>query len=238
MHVAWHRDSCWRARCLSVQVLQGVVSSFPVSLEVLSRSGAVMSESKVILMWCFTSINTILMVLFLLPSNEWMEMYVWCIKTSIQNLVCSQHQINTVHTFRLSQTITTKEICANKVLNEKKVQLYIVVKCRNIYRGVCVCVCVCVCYSSIKVLLLCVCVPDIFPHGGGKCVPGIRGSGVFIELLAASRGHDAEHELPGQNLFPGPALQPGCPHPPLKDEAWRESGNAGSVCKHQHQSWS
>ena len=35
-----------------------------------------------------------------------MKIYIWCIKTSTQNLVCSQHQLHTVHTCKLSQAKT------------------------------------------------------------------------------------------------------------------------------------
>ena len=42
-------------------------------------------------------------------------LYIWRIKTSIQNLACSQRQIHTVHTCRPSQAKTTKDIHANKM---------------------------------------------------------------------------------------------------------------------------
>ena len=77
-------------------------------------------------------------------SFKWMNGNVCMATKNLHTKRCSQHQINTVHTFRLSRTVTAKDIHTNKVLNKKKVQLYIVVKCRIIYRGMCLCVCVCV----------------------------------------------------------------------------------------------
>ena len=45
----------------------------------------------------------------------WMEIYIWRIKTSTQNLASSQRQIRTVHRCRLSQAKTTKDVPASKV---------------------------------------------------------------------------------------------------------------------------
>ena len=67
-------------------------------------------------------------------------------KTFTQNLECSQRQIHIVHMCKFSQAKTTKRHLYQQSTNSpypptpphptplRKVQLYIVVKCRNIYR--------------------------------------------------------------------------------------------------------
>ena len=72
-----------------------------------------------------------------------MKMYTWRIRSSTQNLARSQRELHTVHTCWLSQAKTTKHVHASKVHKSppsptpplrRKQQLYIVVKCINIYR--------------------------------------------------------------------------------------------------------
>ena len=70
LHAARHVDCCWVQGCSSVQVLQGVVSSFPVSLEVMSRSGAVMSEAKVIFTRLLSSLMITLWCCFFFSSSH------------------------------------------------------------------------------------------------------------------------------------------------------------------------
>ena len=45
-----------------------------------------------------------------------MKSYIWRMKASTQNLACSQRQMHTVHTCRLSEARTTKDTPPNKVL--------------------------------------------------------------------------------------------------------------------------
>ena len=73
----------------------------------------------------------------------------------------------------------------------------------------------------------------IFTHGGGERIHGVGGGSVFVQLLAAAGGHDAEPGLTGQGLHPGRAVQQDCSHPPHQDEAWRESQNSGFIYQHR-----
>ena len=47
--------------------------------------------------------------------NKWMKIYTGCVKTSTQNLVCSQPHIHTVHTCKLLQVKLHKNIRTSKV---------------------------------------------------------------------------------------------------------------------------
>ena len=57
--------------------------------------------------WLFVGACCLLFDVFILPlpfrhyriKNEWMKIYIWRMKTSTQNLACSQHQLPTVHTW-------------------------------------------------------------------------------------------------------------------------------------------
>jgi len=74
--------------------------------------------------------------------SEWMiYFYIAHTKTSTQNLACSQRQIHTVHTCKLSQAKNYQRTLIPKSRNSpyppthQKMQLYIAVKCKNIYRA-------------------------------------------------------------------------------------------------------
>ena len=62
------------------------------------------------------------------------NLYIAHKKTSTQNLACSQRQIHTVHTCKLSQAKTTKGHALIPTHPFPKVELCITVKCKNIYR--------------------------------------------------------------------------------------------------------
>ena len=64
---------------------------------------------------------------------EWMNefFYIAHKKTSTQNLACSQRQIHTVHTCKLSQAKTTKGHALIPTHPFPKVELYITVKCKK-----------------------------------------------------------------------------------------------------------
>ena len=55
-------------------------------------------------------------------------------KKTYKNLACSQRQIHTVHTCKLSQAKTTKGHALIPTYPFPKVELYITVKYKNIYR--------------------------------------------------------------------------------------------------------
>ena len=74
--------------------------------------------------------------------NVWMtvwmneNLYIWHIQASTQILVCSRHQMHTVHTCRLTQAKTTKDIhtkTQRPPTPPRKVQQHMVVRCKNIY---------------------------------------------------------------------------------------------------------
>ena len=85
----------------------------------------------------------------------------------------------------------------------------------------CVCACLHVCVHT------CACIrvppPDVCCAGGGEHIPSSRGGGVCLQQLAAAGRHGAQHGLSGSPLSSGPAVQQGRAHPPVQDEAWRES---------------
>ena len=120
-----------------------------------------MSARQLIVYWGLTRLQTAIYSGILAPKDQiinylhintimctlWMKFYIWRIqksKTSTQNLECSECQTHKAHTCKLSQAKTTEGRSYQKVQTAPiyiipthpvpQVELYIAVKCKDIYR--------------------------------------------------------------------------------------------------------
>ena len=75
---------------------------------------SITSHTAVISGWSKTCRSTAALMWW---SLWWINAYIWHIKTSTQNLACSQYQMHAVHTPGISQAKTTKDSRTNKVHN-------------------------------------------------------------------------------------------------------------------------